>query len=178
MQTIYKSLNQTWSYCTCKTSFKSSHHIFYKCDYKQYFTDLSVISMNDAGTGIQRLVKSLWTRLPAQNHSINFVPLYATRKKKYAISHYPNANLKKRNYVQLKTGDLFFGLDWSADQIIQHQAQLFEWKMCGAKMVFILNYILALQHPDWFTKKIVKNLKHGSKLLQYAQMKLFVFHKQ
>lgn len=121
--------------------------------------------MNDAGTGIQRLVKSLWTRLPAQNHSINFVPLYATRKKKYAISHYPNANIKKRNYVHLKTGDLFFGLDWSADQIIQHQAQLFEWKMCGTKMVFILNDILALQHPDWFTKKNSQKLKAWLKVV-------------
>lgn len=115
------------------------------------YTDLSVISMNDAGTGIQRLVKSVWNRL--DHPDIRFVPIYATRKKKYAYSQYPQKNIKKRQYVALKTGDLFFGLDWSADQIIRHQKQLYQWKKNGAKFVFILNDILALHHPEWFTTK-------------------------
>lgn len=115
------------------------------------YADLSVISMNDAGTGIQRLVKSVWNRLEQPN--ISYTPIYATRKKKYAISHYPEAQVKKRRYVHLKSGDLFFGLDWSADQIIRHQKSLYQWKKDGAKLIFILNDILALQHPEWFTRK-------------------------
>lgn len=115
------------------------------------YADLSVISMNDAGTGIQRLVKSVWHRLEQPN--ISYTPIYATRKKKYAISRYPEAQIKKRSYVQLKAGDLFFGLDWSADQIIRHQKSLYKWKKDGAKLIFILNDILALQHPEWFTRK-------------------------
>jgi len=117
------------------------------------YTDLSVISMNDAGTGIQRLVKSVWSRLPEQAKNLNVYPIYATRKKKYALSQYPQKNIKKRKYVDLKSGDLFFGLDWSADQIIKHQVRLMQWKSKGAKQVFILNDILALQHPEWFTPK-------------------------
>lgn len=120
---------------------------------KNIYTDLSVISMNDAGTGIQRLVKSVWLRLPQHGNSLQFLPIYATRKKKYALSKYPQNNIKKRQYVELKQRDLFFGLDWSADQIIKHQTHLMAWKMKGAKQIFILNDILALQHPEWFTKK-------------------------
>ncbi|WP_171356332.1 glycosyltransferase family 1 protein [Acinetobacter sp. SWAC5] len=120
---------------------------------KNIYTDLSVISMNDAGTGIQRLVKSVWSRLPKHAPNLNFYPIYATRKKKYALSQYPQKNIKKRQYVNLKSGDLFFGLDWSADQIIKHQVRLMTWKIKGSKQVFILNDILALQHPEWFTAK-------------------------
>lgn len=134
--------------------------------YKNIYTDLSVISMNDAGTGIQRLVKSVWNELlkePSQNY--NYIPIYATRKKKYAISIYPSKNVKKRNYVNLKSNDIFFGLDWSADQIIKHQKQLFEWKANGAKLVFIVNDILALQHPEWFTAKNKAKLEHWLKII-------------
>lgn len=129
------------------------------------YTDLSVISMNDAGTGIQRLVKSVWKRLDAQTNNPPFVALYATRKKRYALSKYPQKNIKKRQYVNLKQGDLFFGLDWSADQIIRHQRRLMKWKMQGAKCVFILNDILALQHPEWFTKKNSQKLAAWLKVI-------------
>ena len=136
----------------------SSHNVY---------TDLSVISMNDAGTGIQRLVKSIWNEfLTAQpTQDVKFIPIYATRKKKYAISRYPVKNIKKRNYVELGEHDIFLGLDWSADQIITHQKQLYLWKSNGAKLVFIVNDILALQHPEWFTTKNRAKLEHWLKII-------------
>lgn len=127
---------------------------------QKIYVDLSVISMNDAGTGIQRLVKSVWQGFQESNYPhLSFVPIYATRKKKYALSRYPEKNIKWRNYVHLKNGDTFFGLDWSANQIIQHKETLFYWKQNGAKLIFIVNDILALRHPEWFTKKNSKKLE-------------------
>lgn len=116
---------------------------------KTMYVDMSVISVNDAGTGIQRMAKSIRSRL--ENYNFDIYDVKATRKKKYRL-------LKDNQNINFKEGDIFLGLDWSADFIIKHKKQLIMASLKGVRLDFIVNDILAVSHPEWFTRKTYNKL--------------------
>lgn len=107
--------------------------------------DISVIHRHDAGTGIQRVVRSLRDRL--RTHVGSDV----------AIDHAIVERMRD-GYVTIEgsplTGgpdQLFFGLDFATDAVFQAQKQLEELRRSGTTMWFLVHDILPISHPHWFT---------------------------
>jgi len=112
---------------------------------RQLHLDVSVIHRDDAGTGIQRVVRSLRQHLPL------------------AIS--PEIRLEllivgsgRQGYVTAAgapligaPGSLFFGLDFATDSIFRFRHDLREFKLAGGQLWFLVHDILPLSHPQWFT---------------------------
>jgi glycosyltransferase involved in cell wall biosynthesis len=109
------------------------------------YADISVISQHDAGTGIQRVVRSIRDKLPAalaaQAH-IDFLSAEGPKGTYRTISGEP---------LRGAPDALFFGLDFATDAVYRSRHQLRDFKRAGGVLWFVLHDILPLSHPQWFT---------------------------
>ena len=141
---------------------------------RQLLVDVSVIHQSDAGTGIQRVVRSLLLQLlQAPPAGYKVCPIFATRQHGYCYvaprfvaqpAHAPEAageSLQAK--VQVQSGDFFLGLDLAAHLLPHHQAQLLYWKRSGVKVHVVVYDLLPLQHPKWFNPKTTRNFKRWIK---------------
>ncbi len=132
---------------------------------RRLFVDLSVISKNDAGTGIQRVVRSLAislieeTRL--QGWELCFVA--ATRHRPYHLVSWPEGHSPMSfdaiEVIEGRPGDVFVGLDYSLDAVRQHAGQLSRFRRNGGKLWFLIHDLLPLERPDWFGRNTVIRYK-------------------
>lgn len=107
--------------------------------------DLSVISKHDAGTGIQRVVRSLRDRLPEavrQGVEIEHVIVRKLREG-YVTAH----------DAELPGGpnSLFLGLDFATDAVHRARRQLLDLRRSGTPIWFLVHDILPMSHQQWFT---------------------------
>ena len=132
---------------------------------KQLLVDVSVIQKSDAGTGIQRVVRSLVRQLldelPA-GYEVRLV--YATRFRSYCYAEHYLTTLNgiitveniEENLVRVAAGDIFLGLDLAAHILPHHHRQLSSWKQQGVKFFPVVYDLLPALHPEWFTPKAAK----------------------
>lgn len=148
---------------------KSVHSGIVSCDRQnnlQLLVDVSVIIHNDAGTGIQRVVRAILAELAIQipeNYTLR--PVYATRRhafhyagdfrQKLGISDLPD----ETGQVKVQAGDIFFGLDLTAHILPRRSAQLERWKKAGVQMHMMVYDLLPLQSPQWFYKRTVAHFQ-------------------
>lgn len=123
------------------------------------WVDISVISRRDAGTGIQRVVRALLAELRASSIAgwrVQFVA--ATPSQSYRAVPWPNATVTPEICPKMEpqAGDIFLGLDLATYIIPRHQQQMATWKSRGLKLVFVVYDLLPLQHPQWFSAKLVR----------------------
>jgi len=126
--------------------------------------DVSVIHWNDAGTGIQRVVRSILKHID-ENPPRDFTVwrVVAQRKKNY---HYINANGSiSDSEVTLGKGDVFLGLDLASHLLPLHSSQLLNWKLGGAKLHFVVYDLLPITHAGYFTPPRVRHFKRWAILL-------------
>jgi glycosyltransferase involved in cell wall biosynthesis len=112
---------------------------------KSILVDVSVIHNNDAGTGIQRVVRSLRQHLPAAvdgSTDIEFLIVPSQREGYVAMSG--SALAGSPNAV-------FFGLDFATDSVFQFRRELREFKLAGGQLWFVVHDILPISYPQWFT---------------------------
>ncbi|AHE56561.1 glycosyltransferase [Sphingomonas sanxanigenens] len=124
------------------------------------FVDMAVISKNDAGTGIQRVVRALALALrdaaPAQGWDIRFVS--ATRKRSYFEISWPDTVSGRApdfTPIHARPGDVFLGLDYSLDTLRWHRRKLARFRGQGGRLWFLVHDLLPLQRPDWFSRNTV-----------------------
>lgn len=116
--------------------------------------DVSVILRNDAGTGIQRVVRSVWSQLNSlSSGEFDVVPVYAARSHGYCFA--PLNFLSKLQRpgivpVGVKKGDCFLGLDLAAHYLPKWAAQVEAWQANGAKVHVVVYDLLPWSRPDWF----------------------------
>jgi glycosyltransferase involved in cell wall biosynthesis len=132
---------------------------------KQILIDISTISKNDARTGIQRVVRSLLNQLltnPPNNYVVR--PVFATAKCGYQYINYPHEqqdNIRQESLphakIEVSTGDIFLGLDLSANIFSKHLNQLKHWKLDGLTVHVLVYDLLPLLHPEWFHNKTTIN---------------------
>ena len=125
---------------------------------KQLLVDISVICRDDAGTGIQRVVRSVLNHLssrPPAGYSVR--PVAATRRQPYRFIDWAMATPSRNNggMIVARPGDVFLGLDLSAHIVPAHRHQLAEWKAQGASLHFMVYDLLPLHHPEWFPGNLV-----------------------
>jgi len=115
--------------------------------------DVSIISQHDAGTGIQRVVRSVSGELTAKPpEGWDVVLVTATRR-----SGYCPVSEKKRGQpaaIRGRPGDIFLGLDFAIDSVRIHRQQLLEFKRGGGQLWFVMYDLLPAQRPEWFSRKL------------------------
>lgn len=116
--------------------------------------DVSVIVRNDAGTGIQRVVRSVWSHLLSLSRDeFDVVPVHATRGRGYC---YAPANFLSKppalrhEPVGARRGDCFLGLDLAAHHLPRWGEQVDAWRANGAKVHVVVYDLLPWLRPDWF----------------------------
>lgn len=133
----------------------------------QLLIDVSVLIQHDAGTGIQRVVRTVWEKLiecSKDNKNYVIAPIYATRKKSYRYVNV-ETNEKTNDMVKVNPGDVFLGLDWSAHLLTANEATLCHWKKMGVNLNFVLYDFLPLSNPEWFTPQTVKKFRNWLKTI-------------
>jgi glycosyltransferase involved in cell wall biosynthesis len=118
--------------------------------------DVSVIARHDARTGIQRVVRAIWSEFAARKHPVyDFVPVYAGGSHGYYIAD--AASLARRSsfrskIASVRAGDKFLGLDLSAHFLPSCEEQLSAWRSAGATLHAVVYDLLPLTRPEWFNK--------------------------
>jgi len=126
---------------------------------RQLMLDVSELCQRDAGTGVQRVVRSyLKWLLAAPPEGFRVEPVYATRENGYRYARVFTQNFleldsseAEDSAVNWQRGDLFFGLD------MQHHVQLahsdFYQRLTneGVTVKFLVHDLLPIELPDLFT---------------------------
>ena len=119
--------------------------------------DISVISRNDSQTGIQRVVRAiLWQLQNEAPQGLVVQPIVATRKQPYRLASWPSVAPEPGEILSPKRGDVFLGLDLSAHIVPARLPQMARWKASGVRFYFVIYDLLPLEHPAWFSAKLVR----------------------
>lgn len=116
--------------------------------------DVSVIMRHDAGTGIQRVVRSVWlalSRLPDTGYEV--IPVHASRTHGYCFAdrNFHLAGTRRgKTPVGARSGDRFLALDLAAHYLPGCAEQLEAWRSAGATTHFVVYDLLPLDQPQWF----------------------------
>ncbi len=128
---------------------------------RRLFIDLAVVSRHDAGTGIQRVVRSLALALVEQGGvewDIRFVS--ADRRSSYHTIAWPDvARIVSREQMKARPGDVFLGLDFSLDTIRRYRRQLAQFRKTGGQLWFLICDVLPIDFPEWFSPNNVVRYK-------------------
>jgi glycosyltransferase involved in cell wall biosynthesis len=112
---------------------------------RRLYVDISVIARSDAGTGIQRVVRSVYTRLEQIcANGTTVIPVVVNRRRE---------GYRTLDGKRLQGGEdaVFFGLDFATDSIFRYRRELARFRKSGGRLWFVLHDILPLSHPHWFT---------------------------
>ena len=124
---------------------------------RRLFVDLSVIGQDDAGTGIQRVVRALAMALSRQDEDaweVHFVAA-AYRRPYYRIAWPADDSSPDFAPIAARPGDVFLGLDYALDSVRRHERQLRQFKADGGRLWFLVHDLLPLHHPEWFSRNTV-----------------------
>jgi glycosyltransferase involved in cell wall biosynthesis len=130
--------------------------------------DVSTIIQLDAKTGIQRVVRAVWSELEQRNGRGFIVrPVFATKQHgyRYLDDFAGLSGTSEASPIVLGPGDVFLGLDLCAHLLARHRRQLQGWRARGASIAIIVYDVLPLTRPDWFTKKAVLRFRQWFSVL-------------
>ncbi len=127
-------------------------------DAPRLLVDVSAIIRHDAQTGIQRVVRAVWSELRRRDgQGFELVPVCASNSRGYCYA--PIDFLDRamgelaRDPVRARSGDKFLGLDLSAHFLPKYRQQLRAWRSHGATLHMVVYDLLPLQRPQWFSAK-------------------------
>jgi glycosyltransferase involved in cell wall biosynthesis len=133
--------------------------------------DVSAIIRHDAQTGIQRVVRAVWSEL-AKRSGNGFIalPVFATSRHgyRYAPADFLDSGRSFPNPepAALTRGDIFLGLDLSAHLLPKYREQLRAWRQEGASVNIVVYDLLPLERPEWFTAAAAGHFKNWMKVLR------------
>jgi len=132
--------------------------------------DVSTILHHDAQTGIQRVVRAVWSELMARSGDMFEVrPVYATATQGYCyarldfLSRGRECLTSEPAYV--RPGDKFLGLDLSAHLLPKYKRQLKAWQDSGATLHLVVYDLLPMLRPDWFNEATVTHFRRWFEVL-------------
>ena len=132
--------------------------------------DISVIFRHDSHTGIQRVVRAVWSELAGlDGRGFKLVPVYATSETGYSyapdnflVSPRPNW---QGDPVVARASDKFLALDLSAQFLPKYRAQLKLWRAHGVTVHVMVYDLLPLMRPEWFNPTTTRNFRKWFNLL-------------
>lgn len=141
-----------------------------KGELPRILVDVSGIILHDARTGIQRVVRAVWTELARRSGRVfEVVPVYASSI--HGFCYAPVDFLERRHEsfrpapVRAGPSDIFLGLDLSAHLLPKYRQQLRCWRAHGASIHLIVYDLLPIRRPEWFTRSAVRNFRKWLKFL-------------
>ncbi len=136
---------------------------------KQLFVDVSELSQRDAGTGVQRVTRSILKELlenPPRN--VRVEPVYATTddaRYRYARSFYRRftgrAVSGDDEYIEYLSGDMFLGLDLQHSITLRCSNTLTMMREYGVKVFFVVYDLLPLQFPHHWPSEHLISRQHA-----------------
>ncbi len=128
--------------------------------------DVSIIAVHDAGTGIQRVVRSLLVQLltsPPAGFDVR--PVWANRATPFHYADHllglaPHDTTANGGPVHVANGDIFLGLDLTSRILPRRQHDLLAWRRQGVRCAFIVYDLLPLQNSSWFTPRARRSFRH------------------
>ncbi|WP_429328196.1 glycosyltransferase family 4 protein [Paraburkholderia atlantica] len=142
--------------------------------------DVSIISSNDAGTGIQRVVRSLVLHLlksPPDGFEVSLVR--ATRRRtfqyasEYAASLSSGTNISYVGEVHASAGDVYLGLDLTSRISPRRHRDFQKWRAAGVRCAFVVYDLLPFQRPEWFTRRSQRSFRQWLSVLAVHADALF-----
>jgi len=124
---------------------------------RQLFVDVSELMMQDAKTGIQRVVRSVlqeWLSLSLEKFSIQ--PVYASHGEyKYARQFFSRffdapVDSTEDSYIEYQAGDVFVGLDFNYDVVFSCKAFYQKMRCSGVIVKFVVYDLLCIHIPKHF----------------------------
>lgn len=138
---------------------------------RRLFIDVSMILLFDAQTGIQRVVRAVWSELQSQaGHDFDLIPVHATARHGYCQARADF--LEKRGSplsaepIRAAPGDVFVGLDLAAQYLPLYRRQLRAWRQVGTAIHLVVYDLLPLMHPDFFNARTVSHFRRWFDVLQ------------
>lgn len=133
---------------------------------RQLFIDISELSQRDAGTGVQRVVRSyLECLLQSPPKDFRVQPVYATLDHGYFYARaYTQQFLRDGNSgvcdtpVQWQRGDIFFALDMQHHVQLKHHAYYQKLRQDGVTVKFMVYDLLPIQLEGLFIDAEAKQL--------------------
>ena len=116
---------------------------------RQLLVDVSVIHEYDAGTGIQRVTRSVLHNLRV-NPPPGFIVCCVATTRKSPYCYVDAIGKLTSQQVTVDAGDVFLGLDLAAHLVPHKLSQLTRWKLSGAALHFVVYDMLPLTHPAQF----------------------------
>lgn len=130
---------------------------------RQLLIDVSVLSREDARTGIQRVVREIWKALSQiEIAGLDIRPVFATRTSgfTYASNDFLQVGQAQTGGpVAVTDGDIFLALDFSPAILPLHENQLQRWKAQGVRLSAVLYDMLPTTNPRWFGWRSTHNFR-------------------
>ncbi|WP_342317029.1 glycosyltransferase family 1 protein [Lysobacter sp. FW306-1B-D06B] len=124
---------------------------------ERWFVDVSTIAVNDIGTGVHRVVRSVlrsWLQSPPpgvriepvrfDRGSFRYARAYTTK-----LLGLPALALQDA-IAEPAPGDMFVGLDWSPEAISAALPRLQDWRRAGVRTAFVVNDLMPMRLPEFF----------------------------
>jgi len=132
--------------------------------------DVSAIILHDAQTGIQRVVRAVWSELHRRDgQGFELVPVFATHSQGYCYAPVDFLDSPPRDCprdpVRARPGDKFLGLDLSAHLLPKYRPQLRAWRKHGATVHLVVYDLLPLLRPLWFNSKASVHFRNWFRVL-------------
>jgi glycosyltransferase involved in cell wall biosynthesis len=126
--------------------------------------DVSAIIHHDAQTGIQRVVRAIWSELCRRPYlGATVIPVYATKSRGYCYADpdFLESGRRAMGTEPLRLGphDKFLGLDLSAHLLPKYHRQIRAWRAHGATVHLLVYDLLPLQRPEWFTPSAAQHFR-------------------
>jgi len=139
-------------------------------DLPRLLVDVSAIICHDAQTGIQRVVRAVWSELCNRDgQGFQLVPVYATQSQGYCYAPFDFLESPPVHRPQLpvraRAGDKFLGLDLSAHVLPKYRRQLRAWRQHGATVHLVVYDLLPLLKPAWFNSRASAHFRNWFNLL-------------
>lgn len=124
------------------------------------YIEVSKLYTQDAGTGIQRVVRALYQELRAiAPADVNILPVISRGCTFRVVEpHFLNLPYKMRRPTRIarpKRGDIFLGLDLNAQKIERRSRRLQHWRDAGVLIAFVVYDLLPIKRPEWFMPRLV-----------------------
>lgn len=140
---------------------------------RELLIDLSVIAFHDAGTGIQRVTRAVFSELKRlQFADFSVRPVAANRNLDYRYlpesfsigAETPDLSACER--VRPSNGSVFLGLDLASMVMPHHERQLAAWRRAGMAIHIFLFDMLPLLHGEWFRPAARRNFRRWIRVVE------------
>jgi glycosyltransferase involved in cell wall biosynthesis len=138
---------------------------------RRLFVDISVISQQDARTGIQRVVRAVWTHLrDTPIAGVEVIPVFARKRHGYSQADSDflagaMASSAPLSLLNPRCGDLFLGLDLAAHLLPRHRKQIRAWRRAGVSINIVVYDLLPMNQPSWFARRTRRNYRRWLTML-------------